>query len=233
VKAGRTKAGSRRYKCQHCQRRYTPEPKEAGYGEALRQQAVRLYVDGMNFRRIARHLGVNHQSVINWINAYVAHLPEQAPQPETVTVIEQDELFTFIGAKKKQAYILTLVERATSCIVGWMVTCTCDSQHWQGVLDDAPQAVLYYSDDSATYDGLIYTPGIHLALPDKSQTYRVEGDNAELRHYLARLARRSRCFSRSLQALWRAVKLFVYAWNRRQLYKQRHPNYPAHLMNFV
>jgi hypothetical protein len=80
---------------------------------------------------------------------------------------------------------------------------------------------------------LIDTPGTHLARRDKSQTYRVEGDNAEVRHYLARLVRRPRCFSRSLQALRRAIQLFVYAWNRRQLYKQMHPTYPAHLMEFV
>lgn len=110
---------------------------------------------------------------------------------------------------------------------------TCDGQTWQVVLDQSPQAVLYYSDTSSTYDALIYAPGIHIALPNKSQTYRVEGDNAELRHNLARLARKSRCFSRSLRALWRAVKLFVYAWNRRQLYRQQHPKYPAHVMQFI
>jgi IS1 family transposase len=125
------------------------------------------------------------------------------------------------------------VERASSCIVGWAVTFTCDGDTWQVVLDRAPQAVLYYSDASATYDALIYTPGHHIALPNKSQTYRVEGDNAELRHYLARLARRSRCFSRCLKALGRAVQLFVHAWNRRQLYRQQFPDYPAHLMDFV
>lgn len=101
VKAGRTKAGSQRYKCQHCQRRYTPQPKAIGYEEALRQQAVRLDVDGMNFRRIARHLGVNHQTVINWVKAYVAQLPEVPAQPDHVTVLEGDELFTFVGNKKR------------------------------------------------------------------------------------------------------------------------------------
>lgn len=103
VKAGHTAAGSQRYKCQHCQRRYTPAPKEAGYGEELRQQAVRLYVDGMNFRRIARHLGVHHQSVINWINAHVSTLPDQPPLPAEVTVVEQDELYTFVGNKKTKS----------------------------------------------------------------------------------------------------------------------------------
>jgi IS1 family transposase len=128
---------------------------------------------------------------------------------------------------------MTLVERSTSCIVGWAVAATCDEAHWQAVLDAAPQAVLYYSDASPTYLALLYHPGIHVALPNKSQTYRVEGDNAELRHYLARLARKSRCFSRCLLALTQAVKVFVYAWNRRQLYKRAYPAYPAHLIDFV
>lgn len=62
---------------------------------------------------------------------------------------------------------------------------------------------------------------VGVSMIDKSQPYRVEGDNAELRHDLARLARRSRCFSRCLEALHCASKLFVFAWNRRQLYHQR------------
>jgi insertion element IS1 protein InsB len=109
----------------------------------------------------------------------------------------------------------------------------CDETTWQAVLDASAQAVLHYSDASPTYLTLLYRPGIHVAVPDKSQTYRVEGDNAELRHYLARLARRSRCFSRRLKALRQAVKLFVYAWNRRQLHKHAYPAYPAHVKDFV
>jgi hypothetical protein len=70
-------------------------------------------------------------------------------------------------------------------------------------------------------------------MPDKPETFRVEGDTVELRHYLARLARRSRCFSRCVHTVRRASKLFVFAWNRRQRYHQRYPKYPAHLINFV
>lgn len=99
-KIGRTKAGSQRYRCLDCGRRYTPTPKETGYDEQTRQQAVKLYSDGMNFRRIARHLGVNHQSVINWVNAYSAQLPSQPPRPHNVGIVELDELFSFIGEKK-------------------------------------------------------------------------------------------------------------------------------------
>jgi hypothetical protein len=70
-------------------------------------------------------------------------------------------------------------------------------------------------------------------MPDQRETYRVEGVNAELRHDLARLVRKSRGCSRCLQALRPAIKLFVCAWNRRQLYHQRCPDYPAHLIDFV
>src|SRR5262245_24542976 len=100
VKVGFNPSGSQRYLCKGCQRKYTPLPKEQDYNDDLRQQAVRLYVDGLNFRRIARQLNVHHQNGINWINAHSASLPDQPPQPETVTVVEQDELYTFVGSKK-------------------------------------------------------------------------------------------------------------------------------------
>ncbi len=80
---------------------------------------------------------------------------------------------------------------------------------------------------------MAYGDGLFFAMPDKSQTYSVEADNAELRHYLARLARRSRCFSRSIHALRSAVRMFTYCWNQRQLYKQLFPDYPCDLIDFL
>jgi transposase-like protein len=102
TKAGRTRTGSQRHKCRECQRVYTPQPKPLGYPEETKREAVRLYLEGTNFRRIGRLLSVNHQSVVNWVNAYHAALPaseQPVPQPET---LEMDELFTFVGSKKRQ-----------------------------------------------------------------------------------------------------------------------------------
>jgi transposase len=59
-----------------------------------------MYLDGMNFRKIARHLGVVHQTVINWITTEADRLPDQPAQPESVETAELDELFTFVGEKK-------------------------------------------------------------------------------------------------------------------------------------
>ena len=103
----------------------------------------------------------------------------------------------------------------------------------QALLDRAPQAERYFSDDFSTYHALVYYPGHHQAMTDKSQTYSVEGVNADLRHYLARLGRRSRCFSRCPYALIYSLRLFVFCHNQRQLYKHRYPRYPAHLIDFL
>ena len=100
VKNGKHKSGSQRWKCQQCGRKYTPRPKRHGYEPSVRDRAIKLYVDGGNYRRIARQIGVSYQSVINWCTAYSARLPPMAPQPEQVTTIEMDELFTYVGHKK-------------------------------------------------------------------------------------------------------------------------------------
>jgi transposase-like protein len=98
-KNGKTASGSQRYRCYQCQSSYTPNKKVHGYGAELRRKAIRHYVDGMNLRRIGRQLGINHQTVANWVKEYAEKLPD-APVPEKVQTAELDELFTFIGNKK-------------------------------------------------------------------------------------------------------------------------------------
>ena len=61
-----------------------------------------MYVDGINMRRIGRILGVNHQSVANWVKAHSEKLPFPSI-PDQVEQAELDELFTFIGDKKTKS----------------------------------------------------------------------------------------------------------------------------------
>ena len=86
----------------HCQRKYTPEKKVHGYDPAMRTQAIRLYTDGMNLRRIARHLRVHHRTVGLWIQAHAEALPD-APVPNQVETAELDELYTFLETKKTES----------------------------------------------------------------------------------------------------------------------------------
>jgi insertion element IS1 protein InsB len=95
----------------------------------------------------------------------------------------------------------------------------------QALIDRTVEAKHYFTDAFNVYEGLIYW-GAHQVAPGKSQTYTVEGVNADLRHYLARLVRRSRCFSRCIKALRRAVALFVHFYNQHRLQCIQNPSYP-------
>ena len=128
---------------------------------------------------------------------------------------------------------MTQVDRATRCILSWRVVQARTGAVVQEMLHESVPGRTYYSDGFEAYQTALYWPSSHYAMDDKSETYSVEGDNAELRHYLARLARRSRCFSRCVTALRNAIKLFVFAFNRRQLAKRRFPMYSFHVQDFV
>ena len=100
LKFGKNRCGSQRIQCSVYNTTYTPEPKQQGYSEEVREKAVRLYVEGNNFRRIGRLLSVNHQSVVNWVNAYHEKVKAKAVVPADSKAIEMDELWTFEKKKK-------------------------------------------------------------------------------------------------------------------------------------
>ena len=74
VKSGFNRTGTQRIQCQPCRRQYTPQPRPLGWDGETRAAAIRLYLEGNGVRRIGRLLGVNHQSVANWINLLRAQL---------------------------------------------------------------------------------------------------------------------------------------------------------------
>jgi len=140
------------------------------------------------------------------------------------------ELFTFIGDKKKIIFVITIFDRFTRCYLGFRVVWERTRAAIQEIVDEAPKAKHYFSDAFDAYERLWYHYGSYEVSEGKTDTYSVEADNAELRHYLAR---RSRCFSRWPQALKAALKLFMYTFNCRQLFKPRFPSYPAHVFQFI
>ena len=106
-RAGTNPSGTARRECRHYGRTYTPIPNPHGYDLALRLAALKMYVDGLNFWRITRHLSVNPQTVINWVNAAAANLPAPPPPSErhqegAAEGLELDELYTFVSQKKSE-----------------------------------------------------------------------------------------------------------------------------------
>ena len=188
-------------------------------------------MEGSSYSSIGRVLKINLQSVANWVSIYTAKLPN-APLPEKVKKAELDGLYTFVGKKKNEIYLLTIVDQDTRCVLSRDVVLERTSEALQACLERTPQAKQYYSDAFPAYDTLYYGAPYEMRT-DKQETYSVEAVNADLRHFLKRFARKSRCFTRRMRSLVKNIQLFVYGYNHRQLVKRRFPKYSFHLIDFV
>ena len=115
---------------------------------------------------------------------------------------------------RENVYLMTMVSRLPRQIVGFDVALDKSPERIQEIVDSAPDAENYCTDGWLGYVDVAY-PGRHIRnWRDKSDTFTVEGVNADLRHYIPVLARRSRCFCRKLETLRAVVEVFVDAYNR-------------------
>jgi IS1 family transposase len=128
---------------------------------------------------------------------------------------------------KENVYIMTAVTRRPRRIVGFVVAASRTLEEIQGIIDSSPQAEFYYTDGFTMYKDLCYW-GTHIVAPLKSETYTVEGMNADIRHYIAGLARRMRTFFRSLDTLTAVMKLFVNAYNKFGIMKAKYQKLAVH-----
>ena len=93
--------GKQRYLCKNCGCNYTGT--KNGYSEAVKQEAIKYYMERMGFRRIERLLHVSHVSVINWVKKAAKKIRENECKKETRSdIIELDEMC--ISFKKTSGY---------------------------------------------------------------------------------------------------------------------------------
>jgi len=124
-----------------------------------------------------------------------------------------------------------MVKRNPRQIVSFSVSTDKTSSTIQEIVDDGPEADIYCTDGYNAYMDVVF-PGKHIRnIHNKNDTFTVEGINADLRHFIPLLRRRSRCFARSIETLTAVVGLFVEAYNRfclaKYKYRQANPNrYP-------
>jgi transposase-like protein len=102
--------GKQRFKCKECDFRFTVE--YVGKPDQLKRNALILYLEGLGFRSIGRYLKVSHVTVYNWIKRYGEKIDELR-SPDSIEVVEMDEMHTYIGSKKTTAgYGLLLIDMA-------------------------------------------------------------------------------------------------------------------------
>ena len=145
-------------------------------------------------------------------------LKKTTPLEPNYHILEIDELYWFIGQKgasetRENCYVIPIVSREPRQIVGIDAAFDKSPDRIQALVDAAPPAEKYCTDGFWGYVDVVY-PGKHVRnVHDKSNTFTVEGVNADLRHYIPILRRRSRCFPRKLETLQAVLEVFADAYN--------------------
>jgi len=220
-KKGFTGGGSQRFFCGACKHKYTPRPKKWAYSAAERALALRLLVLGNSGRAVGKVLGMCRSNAYRWAIEEAEKKNGVWTSAETDRgAFELDELHWHVGGRKghengANAYVMTMTSGFPRQIVGFAVESSVNARAAQGIVDVAVAAANYFTDGATAYLDVDF-PGQHRRnVRDKSDTHEVESVNADLRHYISGLARRSRCFFRKLSTLRAVLRIFVDAYNTR------------------
>ena len=207
-----TKNGHRRgkqnYHCQSCGRQFIASYSTKGYTDQVKRHCLTLYVNGMGFRAIERCTGVNHNTVIQWVKQSGEQLAD-APSGQMIPELAQiDELQTFVGSKKNKIWLWTAVNGHEAGILAWVLGDRSAATFWQlWLVLRCWKCFLYITDAYRVYRCFI-DEGDHLV--SKLAMTRVEGENSRLRHYLARLHRKTFCYSKSKEMLRYSIRLLLH-----------------------
>lgn len=150
----------------------------------------------------------------------------------SVNIAELDELFHFIGRKERtetreNVYVLTVVGREPRQFLGILASRDKSAETIENLVHFSPPAEKYFSDGWRAYREVYFPGKFKQNIHNKNDTFTVEGGNADLRHYIPTLKRRSRCFPRKIEHINAVLKLFAYAYNLFGQWKSKHCRIPV------
>ena len=102
VKNGTSWHGNQRWLCRHCGKT-CGERDNRKVAPGKRASALRHYLEGVGQRATERLVGVSHNSVMNWVLEEVEGKTLARVNASEVEWVEADELWTYVGKKKRTA----------------------------------------------------------------------------------------------------------------------------------
>ena len=131
VKNGRSRHGHQRWMCAGCKLTFG-EQDHRRVDAGLKEAAIQHYLEGVGLRATERLVGVSHNSVMNWVREEVAGKALQRPDPAEVQVVEADELWSYVGAKKTPSGCGGLLIELPASLSGgrWVIVTPVRPERW-------------------------------------------------------------------------------------------------------
>ena len=162
----------------------------------------------MGLRGIERVTEIHHTTIMHWIREAGEQLGNAPEFTEIPEVTDLDELQTFIGSKSNKLWIWTAVNHFSSGILAHFIgdrSAATFKSLWSVV--KCWQCFFYVTDGWKVYPVFIEEGD---QIVSKTYMTRVEGENTRLRHYLARLHRKTLCYSKSVEMLKCSLRLLLH-----------------------
>ncbi|NDA63232.1 MAG: IS1 family transposase [Chitinophagia bacterium] len=202
--------GRARFKCKGCGHSYTVMQKSTAVSADTKRIALQLYLEGMGFNAIGRILKVSHVAVLKWIKQY-GQQAEELKSDKEIEVLEIDEMHSYIGSKKNYIWIWIAVDRYGKRFVNFVLgkrnRGACEKL-WKEIESKSIGKVM--TDFWEAYVGVV-PKDKHIQ--SKAETYTVEGYNSRCRHFLARMRRKTKCYTKSLKMLEYSIRLLMLKHN--------------------
>nr|WP_228016798.1 IS1 family transposase [Synechocystis sp. LEGE 06083] len=198
-----------RFKCKSCQYQFTNISKERGKPLWMKLEAVLLYMSGMSMNATAKLLGVSTQSVLNWVRDF-GEANYEKPAPDSAMVVELDQLWHFLQAKKNKLWIWKAYEHVTGRLINWELG-NRDSQTLSRLLERLAKwkVTVYCTDDWKPYQQLLdeHPDGFHVI--SKRETVGIERNNSDNRPWFARFHRRTKVIPKSAYMVEITMAIFA------------------------
>lgn len=211
VKAGVKGTGVQVYRCKTCKKYQQSIYRNQACRVGTDKSIVRLLVEGMGIRGIARVMNISISTVIDRIKRIAQSINRTYAYVKGGTY-EIDELWTFVGSKENETWVMYAIDRASKEVVDFKVGARTKLN-----LEGITNSTLITMPKKVCTDGLniyktIVPEKLHkVGLPN---TRHIERFNLNLRTHLKRLSRKTICFSKSKEMLEGCLK--IYFWYRRE-----------------
>jgi IS1 family transposase/transposase-like protein len=223
VRNGRAPNSKQKYLCRACDRQSRDELTPHAYSDERREEILRAYEERSSLRGLERAFGVSRNTVVAWLKKKADRLP---PLSETVmipaatanpasTILELDELWSFVLKKTNQAWIWIALCRQTRQVVAYAIgdrsQTTC-RRLWEAI-PSAYQVGHCFTDFWMVYQAVIPEVQHSAVGKETGETAHVERWNNTLRQRLARFVRKTLPFSKSLMMHEACLRLFLHRYN--------------------
>jgi len=222
VKNGTIHSGKPKWKCNACNRQFIANPQPYRIPDNTKHLIDKLLLERISLAGIVRATGVSAR----WLQYYVNAKYAATPQSVTITakkkgrlVLECDEIWSFVGKKRRQQWIWLALDRTTREIVSMAIGARTKALArclWKKLPAVYRQCAVCFTDFWDAYAHVLPTKRHRAVGKDSGETNHIERFNNTLRQRCSRLVRKTLSFSKKLTNHIGAIWYFVHEYNATQ-----------------